>query len=109
MLIDSGVPLVTDVKCAKLLVQALKQMGGLMPPMKSKIDCITGSRLIRLPSLIDVHVHIREPGAPHKETWLTGTKAALAGGITMILAMPNTSPPVVDQASLLEAEAVGVF
>lgn len=44
--------------------------------------------------LIDVHVHMREPGCEHKETWLSGSSAALAGGITMVLAMPNTSPAV---------------
>lgn len=49
---------------------------------------------IKLPGLIDVHVHMREPGATHKEDWTTGTAAALAGGITTVLAMPNTAPPV---------------
>ncbi len=54
---------------------------------------------MRLPGLIDVHVHLREPGATHKEDWDSGTAAALAGGFTMILAMPNTQPPVADAAS----------
>lgn len=49
--------------------------------------------MIKMPGLIDVHVHFREPGAIHKEDWLTGSSAALAGGVTMVLAMPNTSPP----------------
>lgn len=48
---------------------------------------------IRLPGLVDVHVHLREPGYEHKETLRTGTYAALAGGITTVLDMPNTSPP----------------
>ncbi len=55
---------------------------------------------IRLPGLIDSHVHMRQPGAEHKETWDTGTAAALAGGFTTVLAMPNTSPAVVDESSL---------
>lgn len=55
---------------------------------------------IRLPGLVDIHVHMRQPGAEHKETWDTGTAAALAGGFTTVLAMPNTSPAVVDEASL---------
>lgn len=50
--------------------------------------------------LIDVHVHVREPGATHKEDFASCTAAALAGGVTMILAMPNTSPPIVDKAAL---------
>jgi len=50
--------------------------------------------------LIDPHVHVREPGAAHKEDWSSATSAALAGGFTMILAMPNTRPPVTDAYSL---------
>src|SRR5512137_1462838 len=56
--------------------------------------------MIRLPGLIDPHVHLREPGQTHKEDWDSGTSAALAGGVTMLLAMPNTSPPIVDAATL---------
>ena len=61
--------------------------------------------LIKLPGLIDPHVHMREPGAAHKEDWDSGTAAALAGGFTMVLAMPNTNPPVVDSQSLAVAQA----
>ena len=56
--------------------------------------------MIKIPGLIDVHVHMREPGGSHKEDWDTGTAAALAGGITMVLAMPNTTPPVFDADTL---------
>lgn len=56
--------------------------------------------MIRIPGLIDPHVHVREPGATHKEDWDTATTAALAGGFSAILAMPNTNPPVTDQDSL---------
>ena len=59
--------------------------------------------MVKLPGLIDPHVHMREPGATHKEDWDSGTSAALAGGFTIILAMPNTQPPVVDRASLSKA------
>lgn len=55
--------------------------------------------LFLYPGLIDVHVHVREPGATHKEDWASCTAAALAGGVTMILAMPNTNPAVVDESS----------
>ncbi len=55
---------------------------------------------IRLPGLIDPHVHLREPGATHKEDWDTGTAAALAGGFTAVLAMPNTRPAITDPATL---------
>ena len=56
--------------------------------------------MIRLPGLIDPHVHVREPGQTHKEDWDTVTQAALAGGVTTILAMPNTKPPIFDEATL---------
>ncbi len=52
------------------------------------------------PGLIDVHVHFRTPGMTQKEDWTTGSKAALAGGVTTVLDMPNTNPPTTDQASL---------
>ncbi len=60
---------------------------------------------MRLPGLIDPHVHVREPGATHKEDWDTATAAALAGGFTTILAMPNTQPPVSGEESLRQALA----
>jgi len=56
--------------------------------------------MIRLPALIDPHVHVREPGQTHKEDWDTATQAALAGGVTTILAMPNTKPPIFDASTL---------
>ncbi|MDP1548528.1 MAG: amidohydrolase family protein [Anaerolineales bacterium] len=56
--------------------------------------------MLKLPGLIDPHVHVREPGGAHKEDWDTATQAALAGGVTIILAMPNTQPPIFDEATL---------
>src|SRR5204862_6732575 len=60
---------------------------------------------LRLPGLIDPHVHLRDPGAVHKEDWDSGTAAALAGGFTCVLDMPNNTPPIVDEASLAAKEA----
>jgi len=56
--------------------------------------------MIKLPGLIDPHVHLREPGQTHKEDWDTGTCAALAGGVTLLLAMPNTKPSIFDAGTL---------
>jgi len=56
--------------------------------------------MLKLPGLIDPHVHLREPGATHKEDWDSGTSAALAGGFTLVLAMPNTKPPIFDASTL---------
>jgi carbamoyl-phosphate synthase/aspartate carbamoyltransferase/dihydroorotase len=58
---------------------------------------------LRLPGLIDPHVHVRDLAQAHKEDWDSCTAAALAGGITAILAMPNTQPPVT------EADALGQY
>jgi dihydroorotase len=57
----------------------------------TEIDC-TG--LVIAPGLIDLHVHLREPGQSAKETIASGTKAAAAGGFTSVVCMPNTSPAV---------------
>ena len=56
--------------------------------------------MIKLPGLIDPHVHLREPGGTHKEDYNSGTSAALAGGITIVLVMPNTKPPIFDLETL---------
>ena len=56
--------------------------------------------MLKLPGLIDPHVHLREPGATHKEDYDSGTASALAGGVTMVLAMPNTKPPIFDESTL---------
>ena len=58
------------------------------------------SKVVKLPGLIDVHVHLREPGATHKEDFETGTKAAVAGGYTQILDMPNNVQPTVTTKDL---------
>jgi dihydroorotase len=59
------------------------------------------SGLIVCPGLIDMHVHLREPGQEHKETVATGTAAAVAGGFTAVACMPNTNP-VNDNAGVTE-------
>lgn len=55
---------------------------------------IDGSKLTALPGLFDMHVHLRDPGQTHKEDILTGAAAALAGGITGVACMPNTTPAI---------------
>ncbi|MCI9858046.1 dihydroorotase [Microbacterium proteolyticum] len=59
--------------------------------------------LIALPGLVDLHVHLREPGFEASETVLTGSRAAAAGGFTTVFAMPNTSPTA-DTAGVVEQE-----
>ncbi|ERE67399.1 CAD protein isoform 1 [Cricetulus griseus] len=100
---DFSVPLIIDIKCTKLFVEALGQIGP-APPLKVHVDCMTSQKLVRLPGLIDVHVHLREPGGTHKEDFASGTAAALAGGVTMVCAMPNTRPPIIDAPALALAQ-----
>ena len=57
-------------------------------------------KIITLPGLVDVHTHLREPGATQKEDFETGTKAAVAGGYTAILDMPNNPIPTVSEKTL---------
>ncbi len=52
------------------------------------------------PGLVDVHVHLREPGGEAKETIATGTRAAAAGGVTSVVSMPNTNPPMDNVADI---------
>jgi dihydroorotase len=69
-------------------------------------EVIEASGRLVLPGLIDSHVHFREPGGTHKEDFFTGTLAALAGGVTTILDMPNTQPPTDSRERLAEKAAL---
>ena len=75
-------------------------------------DSIDASGKLLLPGMIDAHVHFREPGFSHKETWETGSRSAAAGGVTTVVDQPNTDPPTVDgeafdrKADLAEASYV---
>jgi allantoinase len=65
---------------------------------------VDATGLLVLPGAVDVHVHSRDPGFPEKEDFSTLTSAAAAGGVTVVLDMPNTVPAV-DGAGVLEAKA----
>ena len=73
---------------------------------------IDGAGLAVMPSFFDMHVHFRDPGFTHKEDVITGCNAAIAGGVTGVVCMPNTNPPA-DNADTIEyvikkAEGSGV-
>ncbi|HEY4639195.1 MAG TPA: dihydroorotase [Candidatus Udaeobacter sp.] len=80
---------VADVYIADAKIVASKSE---MRNAKSEIEEIDGNGLIVAPGLIDLHVHLREPGFSHKETIESGARAAAAGGFTTIVCMPNTAP-----------------
>lgn len=68
---------------------------------------IDGKGYVIIPGLIDLHVHLREPGFTHKETFATGTQAAIQGGFTTIAAMPNVNPvpDTVEQMKIYQQQA----
>lgn len=59
------------------------------------------------PGFVDAHVHMRDPGFPHKETFATGSGQAACGGVTTVMCMPNTNPPVEGAAAVAAARAAG--
>ena len=77
-------------------IAPLSQLAGLPTPPPT----VDATGLAVVPGLIDIHVHLREPGQSAKETIATGTRAAAAGGFTSVVCMPNTNP-VVDGPSVV--------
>lgn len=75
----------------------IKEIGQNLSTTGEVIDC---QGYLLVPGLVDVHVHLREPGFEHKETIKTGTKAAARGGFTTICPMPNTKPIIDDTEKL---------
>ncbi|MCA9736932.1 MAG: dihydroorotase [Gemmatimonadetes bacterium] len=87
---------VLDVLLADGRVAALGE--ALEAPETALVQELGGK--VVTPGLIDVHVHLREPGGEHKETLASGLAAAAAGGFTAVCAMPNTDPPLDDASSI---------
>ncbi len=65
---------------------------GIEPPAGAHVIDVAGNLVA--PGLIDMHVHLRDPGFPEKETVETGCRAAAAGGFTSVACLPNTDPPI---------------
>ncbi|AXK81391.1 allantoinase AllB [Pseudolabrys taiwanensis] len=84
---DSAFPASVAIRDGKILAVGSDDA---MPPAAEVVDA-TGLHI--LPGAIDVHVHFRDPGYPHKEDWASGTAAAAFGGVTTVFDMPNTIPP----------------
>lgn len=68
----------------------IAQLGKSLPAQNAQV--IDGTGLVAAPGLVDMHVHLRDPGLTHKEDMYSGCRAAAAGGVTSLLAMPNTKP-----------------
>src|SRR5260221_9481469 len=83
---------IADVLIDDGKIAALGQEADLKAP--ANVERVDVKGLIVCPGLIDLHVHLREPGQAAKETIATGTAAAAQGGFTSLVCMPNTSPPI---------------
>ena len=75
--------------------------------LPTDVDVVDCAGLVVTPGLVDVHVHLREPGGEHKETIATGARAAAAGGFTAVCAMPNTDPVIDSPATVGFVAAAG--
>lgn len=100
---SQGIDAVLDLLLADGRVARLGE--GLDAPEGAEV--VDAGGLVVTPGLIDVHVHLREPGGEHKETIASGARAAAAGGFTAVVAMPNTDPPVDSPAAVGFVRAQG--
>ena len=87
-----------DLRVVGGSIKTVAPQGGLLPQSGEVV--IDGSGLHLLPGAIDPHVHFRDPGNPEKEDLESGSRAAVAGGITSFLDMPNTVPNATNRAAL---------
>ena len=90
--VDSLRDAVCDILLKDGKIAAIGQ--NIAEPDHADLRVIDGSGLAAMPGLFDMHVHFRDPGQTHKEDVNTGAAAALAGGVTGVLCMPNTTPPM---------------
>ena len=90
-----------DIVIKKGKIENILPPGKYNPPNAMDVKTIDASGMIITPGLIDMHVHFREPGEEYKETIVTGSHAAAAGGFTAVACMPNTRP-INDSRSVTE-------
>src|SRR5437868_3418803 len=83
---------------ADLWVEDDRLLGVAPQPARRADRTIDATGMIVCPGLIDMHVHLREPGREEDETIATGTAAAVAGGVTSVACMPNTEPAIDSRA-----------
>ena len=86
--------------------ERIERIGPQLTERKGQLEEINGEGKFLLPGVIDDQVHFREPGLTHKATIYTEAKAAVAGGVTSFMEMPNTVPPALTQALLEDKYAI---
>ena len=95
---SQGIDRVDDLLVRDGQVVACGQAGG--QPVGRADETIDAAGLVVTPGLVDMHVHLREPGREEDETIETGTRAAVVGGFTSVACIPNTEPPLDTQAAV---------
>ena len=76
------------------IVESVCRAGSQLHGAGGEVQLLDATGMVVVPGLVDMHVHLREPGQEYKETIRTGTMAAAAGGVTALACMPNTEPPL---------------
>lgn len=108
MLIRNGVVVLVDGPArldVRTRAEIIVELAEKLTPEPGE-EVIDATAQLVFPGCIDTHVHFREPGGIYKEDFLSGTRAALAGGVTTILDMPNTQPPTDSRVHLAEKIAL---
>ncbi|MCS7234808.1 MAG: amidohydrolase family protein, partial [Armatimonadota bacterium] len=91
----SGLDTVADVVVQDARIAAVARPGEIGVPQPGTVT-VDLSGLVVVPGLVDIHVHLRQPGQTHKEDIQSGTRAAARGGVTTLVCMANTTPAVDD-------------
>jgi len=91
-----------DKKCDVFIVDGMiAEVGDIAPNLEQSVrTVIEAEDKLVVPGLIDIHVHFREPGDEEEETIASGSQAAVAGGFTSVVCMPNTNPPIENETDV---------
>jgi dihydroorotase (multifunctional complex type) len=92
--------LVDRAGCIEALIEGRDQLAA--------DTIINAQERLLFAGFVDAHVHMRDPGLTHKEDFASGTRAAACGGVTTVMCMPNTNPPIADFAAFEAARSAGV-
>ena len=104
-IINEGITFRGEMLIKDEFISAIKPRGQITVPYKTQI--IDAGGLLLIPGIIDDQVHFREPGLTHKGDIFSESRAAVAGGITSFMDMPNTNPPTITNALLNEKFRLG--
>lgn len=96
-----NIPVVTNIKCSKLLINALVNEYDSYTQI-TDLDCMTSYNSIKMPMLMDIHTHFRDFDEHQSGDWKSESKASLIGGVSTVMVMPNTKPPLDNYKNLVQ-------